>query len=77
MAAIKMVETLPEGIVEHRHFRETTELDLSGAQLISLPERLCECTQLTTLDLSRCEKLVSLPAGTSHIALVLMYVKAY
>ena len=61
MAAIKHVQTLPEGIVEHPHLRDATELDLSGSNLVTLPERFGELKSLTSLDLTWCQKLVALP----------------
>ena len=52
MAAIKMVETLPEDIVDHPHLRDATKLDLSHCtKLVALPERFGQLTNLTTLRL--------------------------
>ena len=56
MAAIKRVKTLPEDIVDHPHLRDATELDLSGSNLVSLPDRFGELN-LKELRLSRCKAL--------------------
>ena len=38
MAALKHVQYLPKNIVEHPHQRNATQLDLSEANLVALPE---------------------------------------
>ena len=63
MACIKQVQYWPESIVEHPHLRDATELDLSHAKLVALPEGIGKLVNLETLDLYRCEKLEALPAG--------------
>ena len=61
MATIKHVKRLPENIVEHPHLRDATNLDLSWAQLVKLPERIGDLTSLTKLNLSYCENLHYIP----------------
>ena len=42
MDAIKRVQHLPSTICEHPHLRDATQLDLSGAKMVALPEgELC------------------------------------
>ena len=66
MAAIKIVESLPEDIVDHPHLRDATELDLGDSNLVALPARIGELTNLETLSLHSCRRLVSLPEGISY-----------
>ena len=56
MANIKKVQRLPEDIVEHPHLRDATELDLSFANLIVLPERFGELN-LTEINFGDCTAL--------------------
>ena len=56
MACIKQVQYWPESIVEHPHLREATELDLSWAKLVALPERIGDLP-LKELHLDGCNKL--------------------
>ena len=41
MDAIKMVQHLPSTICEHPHLRDATQLDLSYAKMVVLPEGQC------------------------------------
>ena len=63
MACIKQVQYWPESIVEHPHLRDATELDLSHAKLVALPERFEKLANLQKLSLYGCNNLLSLPAG--------------
>ena len=65
MACIKQVQYWPESIVEHPHLRDATELDLSGANLVALPERIGQLVNLQTLNLFN-TPIVTLPEGTMH-----------
>ena len=38
MDAVKMVQHLPSTICEHPHLRDATQLDLSRAEMVALPE---------------------------------------
>ena len=58
---MECIKTLPEGIVDHPHLRDATELDLRSSRLLRLPERFGELTNLKTLDLLHCKALVALP----------------
>ena len=63
MACIKHVRRLPEDIVEHPHLRDATELDLSGSNLVALPERFGQLESLRELNLRMCANLKALPEG--------------
>ena len=68
MKCIKQVQHWPESIVEHPLLRDATELDLSHAKLVALPERFRELKSLTSLRFGTNEynpmKLESLPEGS-------------
>merc|ERR1712070_235947 len=44
-----------------------TELDLSGANLVALPERIGTCAALQTLDLYHCQTLTALPDSVGEL----------
>ena len=62
MSCIKHVQRLPQDM-EHPHLRDATELDLSGSNLVSLPERFGQLRSLVTLNLKECWELLALPEG--------------
>ena len=57
MKCIKQVQYWPESIVEHPHLRDATELDLSRAKLVALPERFGKMASLEDLNLAYCHAL--------------------
>ena len=71
MKCIKQVQYWPESIVEHPyhpHLRDATELDLSQAKLVALPERFGEqLVNLTELNLHCCVKLQELPGSICNM----------
>ena len=66
MACIKQVQYLPESIVEHPHLRDATELDLSQAKLVALPERIGQLVNLKTLNLSKCPAERTMPPAMKN-----------
>ena len=68
MKCCKAVARLPESIVEHHLFKDAAILDLSGAKLVALPERIGDLKNLRELKLAFCKSLEELPAGIpAHI----------
>jgi hypothetical protein len=55
------IKNLPFRLWEDGYWRDPTDLDFSGFEGTSLPERLSECQQLQQLNLMRCSSLTSLP----------------
>ena len=57
MKCCKAVARLPESIVEHHLFKDAATLNLSRANLASLPERFGDLPSLVDLDLGSCHAL--------------------
>jgi hypothetical protein len=55
------IKNLPFRLWEDGYWRDPTDLDFSGFEGTSLPERLGECQQLQKLNLGGCSGLTSLP----------------